>query len=193
VSPKKRSNALADPKVMLNDHEYAVMTEIADNEHITQRELSSKLGVSLGSVNILINKMAKEGLIKIEQVSSKQVLYMLTPAGMMAKAKKTVRYLKVHYRAIYETKEKIKVLFLELLDEYEMIYLFIDDEEILAIMNLAIEELHKEKTNIKRVTQESLATFSHERSEYCIFIYSDAEVVHRLPKGVAKFDLLTYI
>jgi DNA-binding MarR family transcriptional regulator len=169
------------------------MTEIADNEHITQRELSSKLGVSLGSVNILINKMAKEGLIKIEQVSSKQVLYMLTPAGMIAKAKKTVRYLKVHYRAIYETKEKIKTLFLELLDEYEMVYLFIDDEEMLAIMDLAIEELSTKKTNIKSVTPMILETLWHGIPDQSIFIYSDAEVVHKMPKDMPKIDLLTYL
>ncbi len=99
---------MAQNKSVFSDNEYSILSEIEKNEHVTQRELSNKLGLSLGSVNVLINKMIKEGLIKMEQISQKQVFYMLTPVGMLAKAKKTVRYLKIHYRAIFETKEKIK-------------------------------------------------------------------------------------
>ena len=91
-------------------NEYVIMTEIVDNENVSQRELSRKLGLSVGTVNILINKMIKEGMIKMEQVTNKQAMYMLTPTGIVEKSKKTVSYLKNHYRAIYETKEKIKLI-----------------------------------------------------------------------------------
>lgn len=64
------------------------MSEIVDNENVSQRELSRKLGVSVSTVNALMNKMIKEGLIKMTQVSQKQVFYMLTPVGMVEKAKK---------------------------------------------------------------------------------------------------------
>ncbi|HHU72069.1 MAG TPA: winged helix-turn-helix transcriptional regulator, partial [Clostridiales bacterium] len=84
---------MADNKILLADNEYVIMSEVVENEYITQRELSKKLGVSVSTVNVLMNKMIREGLIKMTQVSQKQVLYMLTPVGMMEKAKKTVTYL----------------------------------------------------------------------------------------------------
>ena len=92
------------------DNEYYIMSEVADNENVTQRELSTKLGVSVSTINVLINKMIREGLIKMKQVSGRQVLYMLTPMGIVEKARKTSSYLRGHYRIIYETNEKIKYL-----------------------------------------------------------------------------------
>ncbi len=96
-------------KSLYKDYEYAIMQEIEANDKVTQRELSRNMGVSLGTVNVLMNKMVREGLIKMTQVSQKQVLYILTPFGMMAKAKKTVSYLKAHYKAIDMSKQMIKV------------------------------------------------------------------------------------
>lgn len=133
------------------DNEFSIMTEISENQTITQRELSRKLGLSLGSVNVLINKMAKEGLIKMEQTSQRQVFYMLTPVGAMEKARKTVQYLKVHYRAIYETKEKIKMVLNELGEKHDVIYILTHDNEMNEIIEVAINEqqVHNSNVNIK--------------------------------------------
>ncbi len=79
---------MSEEESLLLDDEYIIMSEVSENEKISQRELSRKLGVSVSTVNILVNKMIKDGLIKVTQVSQRQVLYMLTPVGMMEKAKK---------------------------------------------------------------------------------------------------------
>ncbi len=130
------------------DNEYLIMSEVSENENVTQRELSKKLGVSVSTVNVLMNKMIREGLIKMTQVSQKQVLYMLTPVGMMEKAQKTVRYLKGHYRAIYETKEKIKSILDELNQENDVIYVLMGNDEMSEILSVAIHE-YKSKHSIQ--------------------------------------------
>ena len=132
------------------DNEYIIMSEVSENENVTQRELSKKLGVSVSTVNVLMNKMIREGLIKMTQVSQKQVLYMLTPVGMMEKAQKTVRYLKGHYRAIYETKEKIKSILDEVNHEYDVIYVLMCNDEMSEILTLAVQEFKSKysKSNI---------------------------------------------
>ena len=79
---------MSEEESLLLDDEYIIMSEVSENEKISQRELSRKLGVSVSTVNILVNKMIKDGLIKVTQVSQRQLLYMLTPVGMMEKAKK---------------------------------------------------------------------------------------------------------
>lgn len=125
------------------------MSEIAENENLTQRELSKKLGVSVSTVNVLMNKMIKEGLIKMTQVSQKQVLYMLTPAGMMEKAKKTVSYLKIHYRAIYQTKEKIKSTLENLSQKYDVIFILMSEDEMGEMIEIAVDEFETSHSRSK--------------------------------------------
>lgn len=137
---------MAYSKSIFSDNEYTIMSEIAENENLTQRELSKKLGVSVSTVNVLMNKMIRDGLIKMTQVSQKQVLYMLTPAGIMKKAKKTVSYLKAHYRAIYQTKEKLKSIFEDLTKYHEVILLLMPNDEMGEIVRIAIEEFESQHT-----------------------------------------------
>ena len=131
---------MGEGKHIFSDHEYSIMTEVAMNEKITQRQLSKKLHLSVGSINVLINKMIKEGLIKVEQVSAKQVLYMLTPMGVKEKTKKTINYLKVHYQVIDETKEKIKMKLDEVVERYEHVYVMLSEDEMGEIVRVAVQE-----------------------------------------------------
>lgn len=144
---------MAEKESLLLDNEYVIMSEVSENESVTQRELSRKLGVSVSTVNVLMNKMIREGLIKMTQVSQKQVLYMLTPVGMMEKAKKTVTYLKAHYRAIFETKEKIKSVLDKINKENDVIYVLIRNDEMSEILTVAIHEFRSKhsKSNIKMI------------------------------------------
>ncbi|QSX05274.1 winged helix-turn-helix transcriptional regulator [Sedimentibacter sp. zth1] len=137
-------------KSLNSNYEYFIMNEILDNENISQRELSRKLGVSLGTANVLINKMITEGIIKMEHVSQKQVAYMLTPVGMMEKTKKTISYLKGHYRVIYETKEKVKVVLDELTLKYENVLILKVKDEMGEIIKLAVTE-YKSKDKSKKI------------------------------------------
>ena len=150
------------------DNEYHIMSEVADNENVTQRELSTKLGVSVSTINVLINKMIREGLIKMKQVSGRQVLYMLTPMGIVEKARKTSSYLKGHYRIIYETNEKIKSLLDEYTHENDEIYLLICDNEMGEILEMAANEYmdsHRE-SKIKLIYQNNNIDYT-ENNELC--------------------------
>ncbi len=142
---------MVESKSVFSDNEYTIMSEIMDNENVSQRELSRKLGISVSTVNALMNKMIREGLIKMTQVSQKQVFYMLTPVGMMEKAKKTVSYLKAHYRAIYQTKEKIKEIFQELVNDHDVIFVLKSDDEMGEMISIAIDEFKPSNYNSKLI------------------------------------------
>ena len=141
---------MSERESLLLDNEYVILSEVSENDMVTQRELSRKLGVSVSTVNLLMNKMIREGLIKMTQVSQKQALYMLTPVGMMEKAQKTVRYLKVHYIAIFETKEKIMAVLDELNKESDIIYILMNNDEMSEILTIAVQEfkVKHRKSNI---------------------------------------------
>ena len=155
------------------------MSEIMDNENVTQRELSKKLGISVSTVNVLVNKMIKEGMIKMTHVSQKQVFYMLTPVGMMEKAKKTVSYLKAHYRAIYQTKEKIKTVFEELDQEHDAIFILLSEDEMAEIVGLAVTEFNSKqnKTNIKILNNKKRSEIKTFKSPALVHMTADEEIL----------------
>jgi EPS-associated MarR family transcriptional regulator len=75
-----------------------VLREIDANPKITQRELSSHLGLSLGKINFLMRALIEKGWIKAENFKNSKhksaYLYCLTPQGLEEKAKTTCRFLK---------------------------------------------------------------------------------------------------
>lgn len=75
-----------------------VLREIGAEPQLTQRELSLRLGFSLGKINFLIKAMVEKGLIKVENFKNSKnksaYLYVLTPVGIEEKAKTTYRFLK---------------------------------------------------------------------------------------------------
>ncbi|KAB3529713.1 winged helix-turn-helix transcriptional regulator [Alkaliphilus serpentinus] len=123
------------------DKEYILLELINENKLLSQRQLSEKTGFSLGSINVLIKKMVKEGFIKIENIPANRVVYMITPKGMVEKVNKTYKYIKHHYTYINNTKEKIKKLFIRVLSEYNKVFIILGQDEISSLIKSSIEEL----------------------------------------------------
>ncbi|KAB3534745.1 winged helix-turn-helix transcriptional regulator [Alkaliphilus pronyensis] len=123
------------------DKEYTLLEVIKENENISQRQIAEKTGLSLGSVNLLLKKMIKEGLIKVESIPANRVAYMLTPKGMAEKISKTYKYIKHHYSYINETKEKIKAQITKLLEENDKIYIILGEDDISQLVKTSISEL----------------------------------------------------
>jgi EPS-associated MarR family transcriptional regulator len=91
-----------------------VLREITQTPEMTQRELSSRLGISLGKVNFLVNALIQKGLIKAHNFKNshnkKAYLYYLTPAGLEEKAKITYRFLKRKIKEYEQLEEQIRLL-----------------------------------------------------------------------------------
>ena len=67
------------------------------NPHLSQRELSDALGVSLGKTNYCLKALLGKGYIKMQSFQKSQnklaYAYLLTPTGITEKAGLTVRFL----------------------------------------------------------------------------------------------------
>jgi len=76
----------------------SVLREIDTDPEMTQRALSSRLGLSLGKINFLIKALIEKGLIKAENFKNSKnksaYLYTLTPRGLEEKTNATYRFLK---------------------------------------------------------------------------------------------------
>ncbi len=176
---------MTQSNALYSDNEFFIMEEIIYNEKVSQRELSRKLGLSLGTINVLINKMIKDGKIKMNQVSQRQVMYMLTPTGIIEKSKKTLSYLKSHYRAIYETKEKIKLILNELNSEYKNIIIFKSNDEMGDLIELAITEYKSiNKFDKMEIIDESfdLDKYKNIANSVVLYLIENEEIISKLLK-----------
>ena len=71
--------------------EFLIFKIIEKNPNLTQRQMSSELGVSLGKTNFIISALVDKGLIKLLNFKRSNnklgYTYLLTPQGIRAKAK----------------------------------------------------------------------------------------------------------
>jgi EPS-associated MarR family transcriptional regulator len=91
-----------------------ILRMLNKSPEMTQRELSARLGVSLGKVNFLINAMIQRDFVKIESsktsTNKKAYLYYLTPRGIEEKARTTCFFLKRKMREYELLEEEIRQL-----------------------------------------------------------------------------------
>jgi EPS-associated MarR family transcriptional regulator len=75
-----------------------IFREIDRSPAMTQRELSSRLGISLGKINYLLNALIEKKYVKVENVRRSHIkntyLYHLTPMGIEKKKRTTYLFLK---------------------------------------------------------------------------------------------------
>jgi EPS-associated MarR family transcriptional regulator len=83
---------------MSSELQFRVLRLLESNPHLTQRELSKSLGVSLGGVNYCINALVAKGSVKIQNFKNNKnkwvYAYLLTPQGVAEKTALTSSFLK---------------------------------------------------------------------------------------------------
>ncbi len=98
-----------------NDAHYRVMRLVGNNPSISQRQIASELGISLGGVNYCLKAMAEKEFAKIERFwTSPRKLsysYILTHKGIREKARMTQDFLvrkMVEYEALRLEVERLE-------------------------------------------------------------------------------------
>jgi EPS-associated MarR family transcriptional regulator len=95
-----------------------ILKAIEDNAEVTQRELSSSLGISLGKVNFLLQALIERGFVKADNFKKSNhknaYLYYLTPKGLEAKVRTTFLFLKRKMAEYERLEQEIVVLKKEL-------------------------------------------------------------------------------
>lgn len=99
---------------MPSELQFRVLRLLESNPHLSQRELSKSLGVSLGGVNYCLNALISKGSIKIQNFKNNQnkwvYAYLLTPQGIAEKAALTGAFLKRKMQEYKQLKEEIEAL-----------------------------------------------------------------------------------
>jgi DNA-binding MarR family transcriptional regulator len=90
----------------------AVLEALAAQEQVTQRELSRRTGLNLKKVNFCLHKLLEKGHVKFQRAlknpDKRSYLYILTPAGLMAKSELTYRFLRFSLGYYNRVEEKLR-------------------------------------------------------------------------------------
>ncbi len=94
-----------------NQDHFEILRKIQKRPNSTQRELAIELGFSLGKLNYCLKALKKKGLVKIENFKKNpnkiNYFYVLTPAGITAKTKLTLNFMKRKMREYDELKKEL--------------------------------------------------------------------------------------
>lgn len=98
----------------MDESQFKTLRELARDGTLSQRELSKRIGVSLGRVNYLVNQLLKKGYIKAKRFKNSKhkiaYMYYLTPEGLSEKVIQTCNFLQLKTEEYERLKEEIEVL-----------------------------------------------------------------------------------
>lgn len=99
---------------MRNKNDYfEILRKVSVKPNISQRELSKKLGFSLGKLNYCLKSLKKKGLIKIKNFRNNpnklNYAYLITPKGISEKTKLTINFMKIKMKEYDELKKDLNI------------------------------------------------------------------------------------
>jgi len=96
------------------DTNFRVLRLLSEQPELSQRQLAERLGISLGAVHYCLKALAAKGHIKAQNFAANpnklQYAYLLTPAGMRAKAELTGSFLNRKLREYEALRQEIESL-----------------------------------------------------------------------------------
>jgi DNA-binding MarR family transcriptional regulator len=115
----------------INQHEYALLNEIAQDSLVTQSGLSERLDIAVGSVNWYIKRLITRGWVKVSHLDRTRLKYDLTPSGMKVFTQRAMLYARDSLKVYGDYRKKAKALVLELIQAgVQQVYLDGEDEMI---------------------------------------------------------------
>jgi EPS-associated MarR family transcriptional regulator len=98
----------------VDENRFNALRELAKDGSLSQRDLSKRMGLSLGRVNYLVNALLEEGYIKASRFKNSKnkiaYTYVLTPKGITAKVTQSYNFLQRKLEEFNRLKHEIEVL-----------------------------------------------------------------------------------
>lgn len=94
--------------------ELQLLEALAEEPETKQVDLATRLGVAVGTVNWLLQRLAKKGYVKVKRLGRWRWSYLLTSKGFAEKARLTQLYLQNSMHLYRQTREEARRLLGEL-------------------------------------------------------------------------------
>jgi len=109
----------------MDERQFKTLKELSIEGTVSQRDLSKRIGLSLGSINYIVRELIKKGYVKAQRFKNSHnkaaYIYALTPQGINARIQQTQYFLQKKMEEYECLKREIDELKKEnnLLDEYK--------------------------------------------------------------------------
>jgi DNA-binding MarR family transcriptional regulator len=121
-----------------------ILDELSNNDSLTQRDLSGRLGIALGLVNTYIKNLVKKGYITVRAIPPKRYAYYLTPKGFTEKTRLTYNLLQDYTRIYREARSSVKKLFHVMERAGMKKVVFAGADEVAEIAYITLQEMSME-------------------------------------------------
>ena len=179
--------------------QYNILQSIENGEQISQRQLSSQLGINVASINFALKKLTKRGFVKMLGVNPRRMQYILTPKGIAEKTQLAYKFFDRNfhfYKAVRKDVEdkigsiqfndKKRVALYGVTDLMELAYLVIQDKE-LELVAIVDDEMKIRIFGYHVIGTEEISNYS---PHFLLLTKEfDAEKVKQIPDGTKVVDI----
>jgi len=117
---------------------FQLLSEVSDEQPVSQRELAKRLGLALGLVNSYLKNFVTKGYIRIKNYPQNRYAYLLTPNGMAEKARLAYQHVN-YFTSLYTvTRQDYLALFrrMEAAGIREVVFCGVDEVAEIAYLSL---------------------------------------------------------
>jgi DNA-binding Lrp family transcriptional regulator len=90
-----------------------LLEAVEQDSRVTQRSLSTQLGIALGLTNIYLKRLVRKGYIKCVNVQSSRITYLITPRGIAEKVRLTYEFMDYSLRLYGEVRQHLRAVIQE--------------------------------------------------------------------------------
>lgn len=190
-----------DKKIVI---EHGILDLIDKDGRVTQTELSRSLRVSIGLVNAYLKNLVNKGYVKVSNVKTSTIKYMLTPEGLAQKYYLTRSYMAhsldyyrkikvaVEHRIVRLKLEEVRtVIFVGSGEIAEIMYLYLGDTKIKLLDVFDDIQNGNEKMffGYKVKPTEELTKYNHDDVDKILVNYfEEIELKHQYLKSIGIED-----
>ena len=124
----------------IKQHEYDLLNEIGHDPMVTQANLSTRLGIAVGSVNWYIKRFIQRGWVKVSHLDRTRLKYDLTPEGMAVFTQRAMTYARDSLKVYGAYRKKAKTVVEQLQQNgIKQVYIEGNDEAVDILRLTCIE------------------------------------------------------
>lgn len=123
----------------LSAKELELLRSIGPDGAVSQRSLSTHLGLSLGITNILLRRLIKKGYVKVTALNRRSVRYILTPKGFSEKLHKSYAFALRTLRAHEAIRRKLELVVHRELSQGRRSFYVVGEGDLAALVGLILD------------------------------------------------------
>jgi DNA-binding MarR family transcriptional regulator len=119
---------------------FLLLSEIAGEEPLSQRELSRRAGIAVGLVNSYLKNLVAKGYVRVKNFPRNRYAYLLTPTGIAEKSRLAYQHLSYFTNLYTVARQDYLALFQSLKAEGVTQVVFCGVDEVAEIAYLSMQE-----------------------------------------------------